>query len=327
MMIFVGREFTIFVMVLLSCFAKHGLAFENPVNTNQVIVEMIQAMATKNYQGTIAMYRDGRLDVHKLVHSITEGSEQEHLKSLNSPIREVIRNSEKVICLFPESQEVVVDHRPSRRSFFMDFPENITEVKETYRFVYQGKGKIASYPTITILVQPKDNYRYLRRIWISQKNKLPLKFELLDRSGDALEQAVFTELELADNIAPYQFDASLQMNYQAKHIHLTENISFDKSSFLLTHIPPGFNQIYFTHRKMKQHETPVEHLLLSDGFSAVSVYLEQRQGRYETGFKSAGAINSYSRKLKQFQVIVMGEVPAFTAQYIANGIKLRQMVE
>lgn len=67
----------------------------------------------------------------------------------------------------------------------------------------------------------------------------------------------------------------------------------------------------------------VDHLVLSDGFASVSVYLENKKLAIPAGFRSAGAINSFSRVLDDYLITVMGEVPAATVRMIAEGVRLK----
>jgi sigma-E factor negative regulatory protein RseB len=67
----------------------------------------------------------------------------------------------------------------------------------------------------------------------------------------------------------------------------------------------------------------VDHLLLSDGFTSVSVYMENKSAVMQSGLQSAGAVNSFSRTIGDAQITVMGEVPAETVKFIAEGIKLK----
>ena len=51
---------------------------------------MTQAMTELNYQGTVAIFKNDKLDTLQYFHSVQNGVEQERLLSLNSPLREVI---------------------------------------------------------------------------------------------------------------------------------------------------------------------------------------------------------------------------------------------
>jgi len=64
-------------------------------------------------------------------------------------------------------------------------------------------------------------------------------------------------------------------------------------------------------------------MVLSDGFSSVSVYMENKNASMQSGLQSIGAVNSFSRAIGDFELTVMGEVPATTVKFIAEGIKLR----
>jgi sigma-E factor negative regulatory protein RseB len=72
---------------------------------------------------------------------------------------------------------------------------------------------------------------------------------------------------------------------------------------------------------------PVDHLVLSDGFTSVSVYMENKNPTMQSGLQAIGAVNSYSRTLNNYQLTVMGIVPAETVKAIAEGIKLRDSKE
>ena len=76
---------------------------------------------------------------------------------------------------------------------------------------------------------------------------------------------------------------------------------------------------------MHNAEQPVDHLLLSDGFTSVSIYMENKSAAMQSGLQSVGAVNSYSRTINNYQLTVMGEVPAETVKFIAEGIKLRDL--
>ena len=298
------------------------LAGERTESAQQMLAKMMQAMHGLNYQGTVALFRNGKLETMKFSHAVKDGVEQERLLLLNSPMREMIRNADTVWCLFLDSKKMVIDHRPVKQSFLMDLPQDLTELDQNYTFAVSGGEKIATLSAKIIVIEPRDNFRYARRIWVSQDNFLPLKFELVNRTGQALEQAMFTELQIKESLPIVDFDN--EHNFFVQHIHKLEPLSFDQTGFVLNRIPKGFKKIFFTRSPMRGTEKPTEHLLLSDGFSTISVYLEQRNLEGFSKRQSVGAVNSYSRPLNKYQLTVMGEVPARAVQFIANGAKIRR---
>ncbi len=177
-------------------------------------------------------------------------------------------------------------------------------------------------PAYVVAIQPKDDFRYVRKIWIEQQQFLPLKVAVYDLSDTILEQVVFTDLQVKETL-PFVEVKFGEASGAVKHIHQLQSQASDKAAFVINSLPTGFQEIFFTRRPMHNSNQPVDHLLLSDGFAAVSIYMENKNTTMQQGLQAVGAINSYSRTIDDWQLTVMGEVPAKTVKFIAEGIKLR----
>ncbi|MCL7422374.1 MAG: MucB/RseB C-terminal domain-containing protein [Methylobacter sp.] len=309
-----------FLVLLLS--TRTVFAADLELNARQALTKMTHAMRVLNYQGTVAFLRNGKLETMKYFHAAEEGIEQERLLSLNSPLREIIRDADKVSCLFKSTQQVVVDHRPVGRSFLVDLPQNLDELSAIYDFEIVGEENVAMLPAYVVAIQPKDDFRYVRKIWIEQQQFLPLKVAVYDLSDTILEQVVFTDLQVKETL-PFVEVKFGEASGAVKHIHQLQSQASDKAAFVINSLPTGFQEIFFTRRPMHNSNQPVDHLLLSDGFAAVSIYMENKNTTMQQGLQAVGAINSYSRTIDDWQLTVMGEVPAKTVKFIAEGIKLR----
>ena len=304
-----------FFLVLLA-FIGLASAGEPELDARQVVVKMNHAMEVLNYQGTVAFLRNGKLEPMKYVHAAGNGIEQERLTSLNSPLREIIREAGEVSCLFKETQQTLVDRRPFERSFLVDVPKNLDDIDATYQLERVGEENVAMLPSYVIAIRPKDNTRYPRKIWIEKQQFLPLKTVVYDNSGVPLEQVVFIEIEVKDAL-PF-------VDVQR---HQAQPQSSDQAAFVASELPKGFKEIFFIRKPMHDAEHPVDHLVLSDGFTLVSIYMENKTAAMPSGLQSIGAVNSYSRTLDNYQLTVMGVVPAETVKLIAEGIKLRDARE
>ena len=311
-----------FVVLLLSI--GNVLAKESELDAQQVLVKMNHAMEVLNYQGTVAFLKNDKLEPMKYVHVAAKGIQQERLLSLNSPLREIIRDADKVSCLFKETQQSLVDHRPFERSFLVDLPKNLDEAGDIYQFEMVGEENVAMLPSYVVAIQPKDNARYPRKIWVDKQQFLPLKVVLYDNSGVPLEQVVFIDIEVKEAL-PFADVKLLDGIQPAQHIHQLQPQSSDQAAFIVSDLPKGFREVFFARKPMHNAEQPVDHLLLSDGFASVSIYMENKNGAMQPGLQSVGAVNSYSRTINDYQLTVMGEVPAETVKSIAEGIKLRDL--
>lgn len=310
-----------FFVVLLFSIGR-VLADEAEVNGLHVLMKMTHTMEVLNYQGTVAFLRNGKLEPMKYVHAAKNGVEQERLSSLNSPMREIIRDSNRVICSYKDTQQIVVDHRPFERSFLIDIPGKLDNLGAIYQFEIVGEEDVAMLPSYVVAIQAKDNFRYSRKIWIEKRQFLPLKIVIYDRTGESLEQVVFTEIEVKDALPFVDINFS-ETAPQVQHIRQQRTQTAAQAPFVATNIPQGFREIFFTRRPMHKTGQLVDHLLLSDGFASVSVYMENKNGVMKSGLQTAGAVNSFSRTIGNMQITVMGEVPAETVNYIAEGIKLK----
>jgi sigma-E factor negative regulatory protein RseB len=318
---------SLIVSGMLLAVADSAFAGGDNEDPERRLASMIKAMHALNYQGTAVLYKNGELDTVRFSHAVnSSGQAQEHVLALDSPLREVLRDTHKVLCIYPEARAVVVDHLPLHSSFLMDFPDSPGALEDSYTLMPAGEETVALQPAAIVNINPKDHYRYARRVWISKENHLPLKYALLNREGKILEQIAFTDLNLNPKLASsyIQLEGFEKPGMNTQHIHQVQQLPFEQAGFTLQNLPRGFKRAFFTRRKMHDHDDIVEHLLLKDGLSSISVYVEKSSAPVTASVKTVGAINSYSREIGAYQITVMGDVPADTVRFIAEGVELRE---
>ena len=279
-----------------------------------------QAVSHLNYRGTVAHLKDNRIESLQVLHRMSNGVEQERLLSVNTPMREVIRNAEKVTCYFPDSRSMSVETKPLRQSFLLDLPTDLTALSRHYTLSLGGTEHVAQRLARLVRIDPLDDYRFGRRIWVDVESKLPLKYELIDENGQVVEQMVFNSLSVEDSIPAQELSASTQFDGSWK-VKQHETLPADSLIWTLDGVPDGFQMMSYTRLKRGPGNRAIDHILLSDGFSSVSIYIDELMNEFFTAQpRKVGGINSYTRKLDKYLVTVMGEVPAKTVQSIANGI-------
>ncbi len=281
--------------------------------------KMQQAMKSLNYQGTVIFFKNNQLDSMKYSHAIHQNIEQEHLHSLNSPMREIIRNKDVVSCLYKDKKRIEINHHPRNQSFILDLPPDLSQKNTDYQFEVTEQAIIAKRDTQTILIKPNDYFRYARKIWIDKQHFLPLKTEVYSPSGAMIEQVMFTDLNILPQLKLPKLD--LNTPKTIKHIHQSSARNFIQANFRLNNRPSGFKEALFI--QMKMHGS-VDHLLLSDGFSSVSIYQEQQAETISMDIKSLGSMNSVVKKIGNYQFVIIGSVPLKTIQFIAEGIQLKK---
>jgi sigma-E factor negative regulatory protein RseB len=289
---------------------------------------MQHSVAALNYKGVVAYLKDKQVESFQLFHASKGGVEQERLISMNSPLREVVRNAEKVACYFPDTKTVFVENKPSTRSVLLELPDDLTQLSRYYRVSLQGQEYVASRLSQMVGIEPRDGYRYARRIWMDLDSKLPLKFEMLEEGGQVVEQMVFTSLSIEPSIPREDLDPSVRADTFTWQTSQRETLPLDSLHWTLRDVPEGFQIVSYTRLKRPPNNRSVEHILLSDGFSSVSIYIEeQKEDAIKERPRKIGAINAYSLKMDGSLITVMGEVPAKTVQVIANGLRYQDAHE
>ncbi len=309
-------------LVVSLLFFSVAAADERPITPQQWLEKMNVAMKILNYQGTVIFMKNGQLDTMKYRHSFADGVEQERLSSLNTPLREVTRKSNEVSCLFKETKQKVINHHPLDSSFIINLPPSNENLDKLYSLSLLGNESVAMLPAQILDIHPKDQYRYARKIWVESQHYLPLKVEVYNVDGSILEQVLFTDLQIDGN-TDLNAGAIDENSLHVTHIHTTQAEPFEQAPFVLKNWPQGFNTVFFIRNSLQQSQKAVDHLLISDGFSSVSVYLEPKQDQGLQGPNNLGSVNSFSRVIDKYQITVLGEVPAKTVEFIASGVALR----
>lgn len=289
------------------------------------LAEMRHAVAERNYKGVVAYMKDGQqMESFQLFHAAKSGVEQERLVSMNSPLREVIRSAEKVSCYFPDTKKVFIENKPGNRSSsaLVDLPEDLSQLSRYYRVNLQGQEYVARRLSQVVAIEPRDDYRYARLVWVDAESKLPLKFEMLDEDGQTVEQMVFTSVSLEESIPQKDLEPSVAADSFSRQTGQTETLPLDSLHWTIQNVPEGFHIVSYTRMKRSPASRDVDHVLLSDGFSSVSIYLETQKGGFTTQYsKRLGTLNAKSLRIDDYSVTVMGEVPAKTVEAIAHGLK------
>lgn len=306
-------------LIVFFLFVSAAVAENNPSSDGLVWLKKVgEAMKSHNYHGTVVFMKNGQIDTMRYQHTFEQGVEFEKLTSLNSPLREVIRKSSEIRCLYKETSQKIEASYPLDRSFIVNLPLQPDKASEQYLLAVAGQEMIAMHPAQIIAILPKDELRYARKIWVDTENFLPLKVEVYGLGGQAIEQVMFTELELDQNQPASEPAVAESAPAHGGQIERVENPPFELKNW-----PVGFEKKFFIRNTMQQSKKTVEHLMISDGFSNISIYFEAQGDKPLEGPRSLGPVNLYGRVIGNWQVTVLGEVPAQTVELVASGLSPR----
>lgn len=310
---------------VLLIFTFPAIVWAGDVGTDAVALlkKMHTTPQTLNYKGTFIYSHDGTIESMRIFHKADKDGESERLLHLNGSAREVVRNKNIVTCFLSDNKSVMVNKRQANQNILLSLPENIESLKGNYNLIVGENDRIAGRMSRTVLVQPRDNFRYGYKLWLDMETGLLLSSALLNEQKQTVERIMFTEIDFVDQIPQSLLEPTVSGKEFTWHKDMadSEHTTEAKSSWAVSSMPQGF--LAAKHRiHNKDKEGPMEHIVLSDGLASVSVYVERlvNKSRKFIGSSYMGAVNVYGTVVDDHQVTVMGEVPKATVKMIASSI-------
>ena len=284
------------------------------------LLQVSDAARLANYQGVV-VYRDAkRMEVLRLVHRQQQGRVQERLTSLTGRPRDILREGDQVTSL--AGGETL--QSSGRQSLFPVLSQDLlTQAANHYEYRDLGQARVAGRACRGVMMLPRDDFRYGYEICGDTATAVPLRVTLLDRGGRTVEQLMFTEIAFPERIADAAFApppgaAPVAIAPVSAEGGATADAPATRRRVRL---PPGFRIVRRTLVPSPDGQGIIEHVLLSDGLSAVSVFgvrplVPEKAFR---GLSNKGGMSAYGRRIGAFHVTVIGEVPLSTVRMIGDG--------
>ncbi len=297
-------------------------------DARQWLERMSMASQSLNYQGTFVYQHQGSLEAMRIVHARDETGERERLLSLTGPKREVLRDNQVVTCILGDRQAVVVNKSRPRSPFPVSFPTELMDLEQHYRFSVLNSDRVAGLNCRVVAVEPRDEYRYGRRLCVHDDSYLLLRFELTDAKGDAIEQVMFTAVEFPETIANQTLLPDLDGADFTWHREPKDQPpagSDADSRWQVSKVPDGFMLIDHSWHQLSADDPGVEHWVYSDGLASVSVYMEKslKDNEVYSGVSHRGALNAYGTMVGGYYVTVVGDVPRQTVELIGKSVRVK----
>ena len=285
---------------------------------------MNTAVAQRNYIGTVRHERGGRAESLRIVHRVRNNEVAERIVPLDGSRREFIRRGPELITLLPDQGIALVERRPRAGGLLPTFPQLEGRSAELYSVAAVRKVRQQGRDARLVVLEPRDGFRFGHRIWIDERTAMPLKTELRDERGTALEEIAFTELRLLADIPDADFQPSVRTAdlrwYRSSPVPSTVPARRDAPAWSAGRLPPGFRLTQSARQNLPGVDGIVEHLVFSDGIASVSVFIGPRGDgapKQPSSAQAAGASTTFVTRVEGRPVTVVGEVPLRTAKIIA----------
>lgn len=294
------------------------------------LVRIGEAARNTNYQGVIVYRGDDMLETMRVTHRFKDGTEHERVQSLNGDPREILKENNKVICLLPKDRKLTMNLPTPKALFPALSPERLQQIAQVYSLQDLGVQRVAGRLCQGLAIAPRDQFRYGYEIWADQQSAVPLKVSLIGRNGVVLEQMMFTEIDFPATIPDAAFRPQLQPGETRQVVQMVENPPLPQpgavsaAGLRLDRLPPGYRVAFRELRPLPGGQGVVEHLVLSDGLSAISVFSARKPAAAAAQAQSVsqmGTMHAYRRMVGGFHVTVVGEAPQETVRMIGDGAK------
>ncbi len=301
-------------------------AEDTPPDPQLLIDEMSKAGRELNYDG-VFVYRLGKqIDTMRIIHKADTDGAIERLVSLTGHAREVIRDKDQVRCYFPENKAVVVEKSRLGKLISTYLPHPVKTISEYYIFEIAGEDRVAGLDAWIVNIRPIDKYRYGYQLWIDKKSRLLLKSELKNQLGVTLEQIMFAQLNVLEEIDDALLEPSVSdkgFTWHRNEVNTNVAVEPNAKQWKVTWMPAGFSMREHSREPMITSRMPVDHLIYTDGLAMVSIYVEKlnQQPDANTGHSNFGGVNTYATHTDGYQITAVGEVPKTTVKLMAASVK------
>jgi sigma-E factor negative regulatory protein RseB len=278
---------------------------------------MMEAGQRLDYAGTFVYRHGSSMQTMRIAHGRVDGVERERLITLDGPPREVVRDGDRVACRLAD--RVLVERSGSGSTLPLFPTRRMAGLRDSYRFAFDGRERVAGLAARRVVVEPRDGYRYGHRFWIAEESGLMLHSELVDQAGAVVEELKFTAITVHDALPEELLRSETDLGSGRKLPAPAES----GGRWSIARLPPAFEVVSHVRHAMGG-QPEVEHLVLSDGLASVSVFIEHHDAAAEAlpGASGAvGAMHTLTRAINGHRLTVVGEVPVQTVQWIADAME------
>ncbi len=294
------------------------------------LMRMHEASRKRAYIGTFVVTSEGNLASARIWHVCDGDQQMERVESLTGPPRSTFRRNDNVVTFFPEAKVARIERRESLGLFPNLLTAADSSIAEFYAARQIGMDRVAGFEADVVQLKPKDQLRYGYRVWSERKSGLVVKLQTLDGEGRVLEQAAFSELQLD---APVKMDKLSQMmgrtaGYRTEKLELVQTNAAAEGWVLRVPVA-GFKSMSCLKRPAgggAQQPQGTIQWIFSDGLASVSLFLEAYDAQFHTkeGAMSMGATHSLTKRLNDWWLTAVGEVPAQTLNAFVQALERKK---
>jgi sigma-E factor negative regulatory protein RseB len=294
-------------------------------DAHQWLERMTEALSSRNYTGVFTHATRRQSETMRIVHRVGKGESTERLVSLDGNGREIVRTAEEVHVYLPDRRVVLVEPRTDGGLLLDSLPDPGPEFDAMYVLQVRDGHKLLGRNVQVLDIRPRDGRRYGYRLWLDEDTAMPLRTMVLDRAGRPVEVVNFTQIDMPRHIDAKATEPSIDAS-GFKWVRTARRPQMAPPATVAwrpTRLPPGFRLVASRMQVVPGVEFPVQHLIFSDGFASISVFIEPARpaGPTPPESSSVGSANAFSTVVHGRVVTAVGEVPLETVRDVAQSVE------
>jgi sigma-E factor negative regulatory protein RseB len=284
---------------------------------------MTRSLASLHYDGLFIHTAGSQSESMRIVHRTVDGRSVERLVSLDRSGREIVRTPEEVHFYLPDRRVVLVEPRSDDGSLLKALPAPGPQLDALYTLETSPGHRLLRRDVQIVDIRPRDGYRYGYRLWLDADTAMPLRSDVLDAEARTVESIQFTKLEIGEDVSARELEPGVDATgYQWLRPRPEAERRVRQAGWLPRKMPPGFRLVAFRSHSLPGLPMRTQHLIFSDGFASVSVFIEPAAGKgpVPPESTSVGSANAFSTQVNGQVVTAVGEVPPATVREIATSL-------
>jgi sigma-E factor negative regulatory protein RseB len=295
-------------------------------SASEWLMRMHRASRLRSYAGTIVVSSNtGGLASARIWHACEGEQEVERVESLTGSPRSTFRRNEELISFLPDSRVVRVGKRDSQGLLLSLLKSTDSSISELYAARQMGAERVAGFDTDVVRLEAKDQLRFGYRIWAEKKTGLIVKLQTMNVDGNVLEQTAFSELQFDMPMSVEKLNSMMAVpdGWRVEKAEAVATSAYSQGWQLKSDIA-GFKPVGCYKRPASAPDGTLQ-WIFSDGLAAVSLFIEayDRQRHVREGLFASGATQTLTRRIHDWWLTAVGEVPPQTLKAFAQNLERR----
>jgi len=293
------------------------------------LARMKAAASGTNYEGTLVFSAGGVMSSSRVWHYRVGENTFERLEAQDGRQQRIYRHNDEVRTVWPQSG-TAVDERRETLAAWSTTPQAVDpSAAEAYDIRQDGTARVAGREAAVLVLTPRDPLRFMQRLWADRATGLMLRADVIAPDGALVESSAFSTIELGVKAQPETVLQAMREDAGMRIVRPRQRrTTLETEGWALVRPVQGFVLAGCVMRGLEggPSELTMLQAVFSDGLTHVSVFMEPFDAKRHRSEMQAklGATNTAMRRVGEYWLTVVGDVPSGALQRFAEALERRR---